>query len=190
MPEGAGDLLRESGVFEHGVVDMADVTFMQEVRKMCEANTCRKYATTWACPPAVGTVEECRSRCQAYGKMLVFSAKYDLDGSFDYEGMVAAGQAFKDVSRRVGEALRPSLGDCLLLANEGCGKCERCTYPGAPCRFPDQVHGSIEAYGIMVSHLAHKAGMKYHNGPNTVTYFGAIAFDPVSDTDSLTTQTT
>jgi hypothetical protein len=36
---------------------------------------------------------------------------------------------------------------------------------------------SLEAYGVNVSALASAAGMKYINGQNTVTYFGAVLFD-------------
>jgi hypothetical protein len=35
---------------------------------------------------------------------------------------------------------------------------------------------SLEAYGVNVSKLAASAGMKYINGQNTVTYFGAVLF--------------
>ncbi|HIV13348.1 MAG TPA: hypothetical protein IAA63_09455 [Candidatus Pullilachnospira stercoravium] len=55
--------------------------------------------------------------------------------------------------------------------------CSECTYPEAPCRFPDRSHGSIEGYGIMVSDLANQAGINYINGANTVTYFGALLCD-------------
>ena len=36
---------------------------------------------------------------------------------------------------------------------------------------------SLATYGINVSKLAKAAGMKYINGQNTVTYFGAALFD-------------
>jgi hypothetical protein len=35
---------------------------------------------------------------------------------------------------------------------------------------------SLEAYGFNVSRLAAAADMKYINGQNTVTYFGAVLF--------------
>ena len=35
---------------------------------------------------------------------------------------------------------------------------------------------SLEAYGVNVSELASASGMKYINGQNTVTYFGAVFF--------------
>jgi len=35
---------------------------------------------------------------------------------------------------------------------------------------------SLEGYGFIVSELAESAGIRYHNGANTVTYFGALCF--------------
>ena len=62
------------------------------VRELCEQNTCRQYGASWACPPAVGTLEECQARVQSYDAMLLFSRRYTLCDSFDFESM-AAGQA-------------------------------------------------------------------------------------------------
>lgn len=168
------ELLRQAGVFEYGLVDTAKIRFTKEVRGMCEVNTCRKYGSTWACPPAIGTVEECRERVQKYDTMLVFSGKYDLEDSFDFEGMTAGGKKFKETCRAVHKAVSQYMDDYLILANEGCDTCKECTYPDAPCRFPDQTHGSLEGYGIFVSELAEQAGIHYINGANTVTYFGAL----------------
>jgi predicted metal-binding protein len=165
-----------AGVFEYGIVNPQDVEFLQEVRGYCEENRCRQYGKTWACPPAVGTVEECRERAQQYDKMLVFSGKFDLEDSFDFEGMMAGMQNFKIIAHALEQELAPFYQDHLMLSNEGCGNCETCTYPAQPCRFPDRVHGSIEGYGIFVGKLAEMAGIHYTNGANTVTYFGAFLY--------------
>jgi predicted metal-binding protein len=170
------DILRGAGVFQYGTLNTRDVEFTEEVRKYCVDNVCRQYGKTWACPPAVGTVDECRRRAQRYEKMLVFSVKYDLDDSLDFEGMRRGMKDFKKVANRIDESLRDCLSDYLILGNEGCGFCESCTYPGAPCRFPDKSHGSIEGYGIYVSKLAAQVGVAYNNGENTVTYFGALLY--------------
>ena len=177
MPFELKEILDAVGVFQHGFVETSAIGFSGEVRKMCEVNTCRKYAATWACPPAIGTVEECRDRCLSFRKMLVFSGKYELEDSYDYEGMMAGRATFKAVARDLEKALKPHLDRHIMLANEGCGLCAECTYPGAPCRFPDQVHGAIEGYGIFVNILAQQAGMNYINGTNTVTYFGGLLHD-------------
>lgn len=62
------------------------------VRELCRQNTCRQYGASWACPPAVGTLEECQARAQSYDAMLLFSRRYTLCDSFDFESMTA-GQA-------------------------------------------------------------------------------------------------
>lgn len=35
--------LNAAGFFQYGVVDTMDINFSQEVRAMCEVNTCREY---------------------------------------------------------------------------------------------------------------------------------------------------
>lgn len=171
------NILSSSGITEFGIISPTEVEFSQEVRKMCEKNTCRSYNISWACPPAIGTVEECKNRCRQYSHMLVFNKKYDLEDSFDYEGMQEGMHDFKKVSHKVEEALKPYIGNYFVLSNEECDNCEKCTYPEKPCRFPDKAYGSIEGYGIFVSKLAEQVSIKYHNGPNTVTYFGAVLFN-------------
>lgn len=168
------EYIKGFGFYDCGVVDTGEVKFRQEIRKMCEVNTCRMYGTTWACPPAVGTVEECRDRVQSYEKMLVLSGRYELEDSFDFEGMQEGARKFREASRALNEHLRTKGLKYILLSNEGCDLCAKCTYPDAPCRFPERATGSLEGYGIFVSELANQAGVKYNNGPNTVTYFGAL----------------
>ena len=170
-------ILETAGVFQHGAVPTAEVKFHDEVRKMCQDGQCGSYGITWACPPGVGTVDECRERCLQYDTMLVFSAKFDLEDSFDFDGMQQGMHDFKLVSRAIDAAVKPHLDGYLLLSNESCDLCAACTYPDAPCRFPDRAHGAIEGYGILVSELAGQAGMNYINGANTVTYFGALLYN-------------
>ena len=46
------------GATNAAIIPSEEIVFEKELRKMCEMNTCRKYNTTWTCPPAVGEVEE------------------------------------------------------------------------------------------------------------------------------------
>ena len=106
--------------------------------------------------------------------MVVLSGKYELEDSFDYESIQEGAKKFRESSRALNQVLRERFSDYFMLSNEGCDLCSKCTYPDAPCRFPDRAMGSLEGYGIFVSELATQAGMKYNNGPNTVTFFGAL----------------
>ncbi|MDR1409653.1 MAG: DUF2284 domain-containing protein [Oscillospiraceae bacterium] len=170
------EIFRSAGVFASGLVDSKKVAYTQEVRKYCEDNVCREYGKTWACPPAIGTVDECAARAKSYEHMLVFTVKYDIADSLDMEGMLRGMRCFRSVANRVDDRLKDVLTDYLLLGNEGCGICEDCAYP-SPCRFPDKVYGSIEGYGIFVNKLAEQAGVLYNNGENTITYFGAVLYN-------------
>lgn len=168
--------LQQTGIYQYGLIETKQIIFSKEVRSLCEGNVCRNYGTTWACPPAVGTIGECKEKCLKYDMALVFSAKYNLEDSFDYEGMIFGHNEFKKVCDKLADLVKDKLSDFLLLSNEGCMRCSECTYPYNPCRFPEMLFPSVEGFGIMVNELAKSANIKYINGENTVTYFGLLLF--------------
>lgn len=164
------------GITETGMIETEDLRFYPEIRRICEDNTCRGYGKTWACPPAVGTLEACREKILRFDRMLLFSQKFQLEDSFDFEGMQAGMVQFKQTVDRLADCVKPIVENSLILSNEGCNRCKACTYPDTPCRFPEKLYPSIEGFGFIVSELAGQAGIKYNNGPNTVTFFGAVVF--------------
>ncbi|MBQ9952361.1 MAG: DUF2284 domain-containing protein [Clostridia bacterium] len=168
------DVLFSVGVTSFGVISTASIEFSQDVRSYCEGNMCRSYGKTWACPPAVGTVDECREKVLAYRHALVFASVYPLEDSFDFEAMAEGHREFKRVCDRLAAHCS---GDYLLLSNEGCVRCASCTYPDAPCRFPEKLFPSIEGFGVWVNRLAASAGISYNAGPNTVSYFGMLCYN-------------
>ena len=171
-------ILQETdGVYQQGFVDINDLVFLDEVREICKQNACRKYGTTWACPPGIGTLEECRERIYRYNKAIMFTGKYALRSPFDWKGMMRGMKDFQKMCFAIDDKLKALGADFLMLDIEGCSNCEKCTYPDAPCRFPDKVHGSIEGYGMLVSAVAKKAGVNYNNGDLTVTYLTMIFFN-------------
>lgn len=169
--------LKEIGISQFGLISTAQIPFSPEVRKLCEGNACRSYGTTWACPPAVGMVEECKAKCLSYAHALVFNQVFPLEDSFDFEGMRAGYAVFKQTCDKLYEFVKPQASDFLLLSNESCNRCKQCTYPDAPCRFPEKLFPSVEGFGILVAGLAEAAKINYINGPNTVTYFGMLLFN-------------
>jgi len=167
------DEIRALGITAWGVIDTADITFLQEVRDICAGNGCGGYGKTWACPPGVGTLEECKAQCLAYSKAFVFSGVYELEDCFDLEGMQEGHRKFQETCKNLHAHLRRPY---LMLGNEGCKRCKTCTYPDAPCRFPETLSPSVEGYGIFVYDLAKKAGVPYRPNENTVAYFGMICY--------------
>ena len=86
---------RRAGLSEIGEVDISVLRHEGWVRKLCEENACRNYSTNWACPPAVGTLEECRERCRSFDHMLLFNKVYTLRDSYDLEGMYDSMRMFR-----------------------------------------------------------------------------------------------
>lgn len=85
----------QSGMWQANFINTKDLVFYPEIREICKGNSCRNYGATWACPPAIGTIDECKKRVMQYEKMLLFSIKYELEDSFDIEGMSSALLSFK-----------------------------------------------------------------------------------------------
>ena len=114
--------------------------------------------------------------CSRYENAALFSSVYNLTDPFDYEGMVSGHRQFKKNCDSLFEMLVGKSRNFLLLSNEGCNRCESCTYPENKCRMPEKLFPSVEGFGINVVALASKVGLKYNNGENTVTYFGMLMF--------------
>lgn len=171
-------LAESAGAYKAGIVAVEDIPFCPELRQLCESNQCGNYGKSWTCPPAVGKVEDLMRQAKGYQSALVYQTVSQLEDSFDIEGMQEGAKRHNSITDKVSKQVREVLGsDILQLSAGGCPICEVCAKKEEkPCRYPDRALASLETYGIFVSQLAELAGMKYINGVNTVTYFGAFFF--------------
>jgi predicted metal-binding protein len=149
--------------------------FSDEVRKLCEKNTCRMFGTSWACPPAVGSVEHCRERCGVYENVFVFTALSKLKEKYDMNEWLEALVRHEGITEKVVEIFRSEFDKILILSTEGCTVCKKCAYP-KECRFPDRMFPAVESFGILVDQSADNCGLSYCNGKNTITYFSMTFF--------------
>ena len=174
--ERAGELAKEYGFTNHGFFDAAKLIFMPEVRNMCEANLCGKYGRTWSCPPAIDSLEEITARAKEYDWGLLVQTTAFMEDPFDGDTMMEArGNQEKNFLRLV-DLLRGEGVDALPMGSGGCTYCETCSYPGEPCRFPEKMISSMEAYGLMVKDVCVLADTPYYYGKNTVTFTSCVLF--------------
>ena len=168
----------ELGAHKASVISAGEITLDRAFRDMCASNACGMYGKCYMCPPDVGDIDELMAEVANYEYALVYQTVSELEDSFDFEGMVEA----KKRTYPLAQSMREIFKNCgikkvLHLGAGGCGVCKSCAkQTGEPCRFPEKAMPSLEAYGFNVSALAKSAGMKYINGQNTVTYFGAVLF--------------
>ncbi len=158
-------------------IPFSKVAFSSEVRKLCEQNMCGNFGKSWTCPPAVESTEELHRQLLQFNQVIIVNKVYALADSFDWEGMKSGAEDFQSKILKLKKVIRKENPDFdfIALGAGRCGICDTCTYEQQlPCRNPNEAIVSVEACGIDVMDMVKEAGLSYNNGPNTVTYVGAV----------------
>lgn len=159
------------------VIRAEDIVVSSVFRDICASNSCGRYGRCWMCPPDIGEIDVLMAQLKGYSHGLLYQTIYDIEDSFDIEGMGEASRNHAQVSQRVNDAVKPLLPGCLHLSCGGCNLCERCAkMDDQPCRMPDKALPPMEGYGIDVYNTTKPTELKYINGQNTVTFFGIVLF--------------
>ena len=167
------------GAYKAAVIPVSLVETDVYFRTLCEKNVCGNYGKNHMCPPDAGEINELIGILRSFQYILVYQSVGQLEDSYDFEGMADAAKKHRALMLKINEACDGiDFARRLYLGAGGCTLCEVCAKrTNEPCRNPKKATPSLEAYGVNVSRLAAAAGMKYINGQNTVTYFGAVLFD-------------
>ena len=170
-------MAKECGFTHAGPLDVSTLDFRQEVRDMCSSDKCNNYNKSWSCPPACGSLEKMRDNVKGYSQGIIVQTVTQLEDSLDWEAMMDAAGNQRDSFLRMWEELFKSYPGMYAMGTGACIKCEKCTYPDAPCRFPERLSSSMEACGLVVSQTCTDNGMKYNYGPNTLAYTGCFLLE-------------
>lgn len=150
------------------------LVFREEVRVMCRADRCRSYNKTWSCPPGCGTLDEMREKVSAYTDGILVETIGEMEDEFDFEAIERAAALHKKRFEALTAALCGDGHDILPMGAGRCTVSRDCTYPDAPCRFPERAAPSMEAAGLLVSDVCEKCGIPYNNGKNTTTFISCV----------------
>lgn len=170
-------LAKQAGFTQAAPLEASDLTVRTEVRDMCASDRCRAYGGSWSCPPACGTLEQCQNRISRYTRGILLQTTGPLEDDFDAEAIHMTEQRHKASFSTLTRQIRTLHPNCLPLTAGTCTLCRKCTYPDKPCRFPGKRFSSMEAYGLLVSDVCIKSGLKYYHGPKTITYTSCILID-------------
>ena len=145
-------LALDSG-FTHAVpLDTTTISLKQEVRDMCK-NGCQQYARRWSCPPGCGSLNELREMICHYKKGILVQTVTELEDEFDWDGMIKAQNRHQEHFHLFLEKLCAFNPEFLPLGTGCCMICKTCSYPDAPCRFPQKRISSMEACGMVASEV-------------------------------------
>lgn len=168
--------LAELPLYIYAWVDPKALEFSDSVRWICQ-HECAMYGKSWACPPGVGTVEECKKKCLGYEKALLISTLTEVSDIGSMEATLATRYDHEELTDRVGDILRENGVEPYILSTEACAICGRCAIlDGKPCRHPEKMHPCVESQGINIIPTLEKHGIEFQYGQNMVTWVSLLLF--------------
>ena len=161
-------------IYDH--IDPRELEFNDRIRWICE-NECPMYGKSWACPPGVGTVGQCRRRCRSYENCLMISTITEVNDIADLEETLATRPDHEAVTEQVLDIMRELGTEPYVLSTEACTLCEACAIlEGKPCRLPEQMHPCVESHGINVVPILESRGLEFQFGANVVTWISLLFY--------------
>lgn len=151
-----------------------DLVFSDKVRYICE-HECDHYNKSWACPPVIGSIEECMKECHEYENVFLFTTVAEVSDPLNLTETLEAKGNHEMVTRDILKEFKSRFNKAMALST-GCMICKKCAYPDEPCRHPDERLSTIESHGIVIMQTAANLGITYDCGNNIVTYFSIVFY--------------
>lgn len=169
--------LSELPLYTYEFLDPEKLEFNERIRWICQ-HECPMYGKSWACPPAVGSVEECHAQCRRFNRCLMISTITEVRDIADIEETLATRPEHEAITNQVGDLLRQQGISPYILSTEACAECDRCAYlDGQPCRFPGRMHPCVESHGINLLAVLDELGLTFQYGENVVTWFSLLFYN-------------
>ncbi len=169
--------LGELPLYRYDWIDPATLEFSQRIRYICE-HECPMYGRTWACPPAVGSVESCQNKCSGYNRCLLISTIAEVADIANIQETLATRGEHERITNQVRDLMREQGVWPYILSTEACAVCERCAYlDGLPCRLPGKMHPCLESHGINIIPTLESLGESFQYGSNMVTWYSLLFYN-------------
>lgn len=170
-------LANDCGFDNAAPLDIKTLKFMPEVQEMCAADRCHSYNRNWSCPPATGTLEDLRNRCTSYQYGILVQTVGTREDEFDFETISTTLKRHEETFTKLAKTLKANLPDLMPMGIGACQKCEKCTWPDAPCRFPEDVFPPMEACGLLVSQICKDNNVQYYYGKDGISFTSCFLFN-------------
>lgn len=170
------EFIADFPIFEYRDISTQNIGVRERVRTICREE-CQRYNSTWACPPAVGSLKECQERILSYPRGIFFSSVAEVSDILNMDEMLSTRHIHENLTGELEKYLKGEGFETHALSTESCDICESCAWSeGKPCRFPDRMHPCLESYGVVVSEIVEDEAMEYNLGGNTILWFSLILY--------------
>ena len=168
--------MAELPLYIYDFIDPLELEFSERIRFICESE-CPMYGKSWACPPGVGSVEQCQKKCQSFENCLLISSIVEVNDIANMEETLATRGGHEELTNQVRDMMREQGVDPFILSSEACALCERCAIlDGEPCRMPDKMHPCVESQGINIIPVLESRGLEFQFGANVVTWVSLLLY--------------
>ena len=168
--------LAELPLYVYHFMKPEELDFNDRIRWICE-HECPMYGKSWACPPAVGAVAECKAKCLQYENCLMISTITEVSDIASIDETLATRPEHEEVTNMVRDLFRAQGVEPYVLSTESCAACERCAVlDGEPCRNPERMHPCVESHGINILPVIDELGLTFQYGENVVTWFSLLLY--------------
>ena len=168
--------LAQLPLYTYHFFDPRELEFNDRIRWICR-HECPMYGSSWACPPAVGEVAECKEKCLAFQNCLMIATITEVADIADINETLATRPEHEEVTNQVRDLLLAEGVKPYVLSTEACSVCQRCAYlDGQPCRLPEKMHPCVESHGINVVPVMERCGLEFQFGANIVTWVSLLFF--------------
>ena len=169
--------LSELPLYTYFVIEPRQLEFSPRIRWICE-NECPMYGKSWACPPGVGSVEDCSAKCLQYDHCLVVGTITETEDISNMEETLKTRPEHEAITNQVRQMFRQQDVEPYILSTEACAVCERCAIlDGEPCRMPDRMHPCVESHGINLIPVLESQGLEFQYGDNIVTWYSLLFYN-------------
>ena len=168
--------LAELPLYGYFFIDPRNLEFSDRIRWICE-HECPMYGKTWACPPGVGPVAECKAKCLQYENCLMIATIVEVNDIADINETLDTRPEHEKITNQVRDLMREQGVKPYVLSTEACTICERCAYAdGLPCRLPGKMHPCVESHGINLIPTLEENGIEFQFGSNVVTWVSLLFY--------------
>ena len=168
--------LAELPLYVYQFIDPKGLEFSDRIRWICE-HECPMYGKSWACPPGVGSVPECKQKCLTYQNCLMISTITEVNDISNLQETLDTRPAHEKLTNQVRDLMRQQGIQPYILSTEACAECGRCAIlDGQPCRYPDRMHPCVESHCINIVPVLESRGLEFQFGANVVTWVSLLFY--------------
>ena len=121
------EFISQYPIFEYRLLDTKDIGVEERVRTICREE-CERYDSTWACPPAVGTLQECEKKIRSFPQAVFFSSVAEVSDIMNMEEMLSTRHAHEDLTTEVGKYHAFPVRSKYNGYNKNSGGFKKCSY--------------------------------------------------------------